>query len=90
VEGVDFGSPVHAGFAGLFEQLWPGVQEALDKLVVGADPAATQASNELMSLGLFFAHYWSLVVKGGKRRAVLSGNSIAHMSHPHPLPLCRS
>lgn len=36
------GLPVHAGFASVFEQLWPGVQAALAELAVGDAPAATQ------------------------------------------------
>ncbi|PRW33116.1 lipase [Chlorella sorokiniana] len=43
--------PVHYGFAGVFQQLWPGVQAALDELVVGGSPAATQVFVTGHSLG---------------------------------------
>ncbi len=36
--------PVHYGFATVFQQLWPGVQAALDELVLGDSPEATEAS----------------------------------------------
>lgn len=38
------GLPVHAGFASVFEQLWPGVERALAELAAGDAPAATQVS----------------------------------------------
>lgn len=45
------GLPVHYGFASVFQQLWPGVQAALDELVTGGSPAAKQVFVTGHSLG---------------------------------------
>ena len=37
-----FPSPVHAGFHGAFQQIWPAVRAALAELATGPSPQATQ------------------------------------------------
>ena len=45
------GAPVHSGFAGIFQQLWPGVEAALEQLMAGPSPAAKEVGGGMAGWG---------------------------------------
>ena len=49
----DFGTPVHSGFDAAYSEIWPGIQQQLDELVVKSG-AATEVGPFFLSLPSFF------------------------------------